>query len=86
VFSGDRLRIAYNPELPLAMYKELATHLSQVDGVTTDLIWQDRQEFSYDASQIAGMYVSAASLSERSQALIRSILDLYGSWQVQRDT
>jgi hypothetical protein len=85
VFSADRFRIAYKPELPLAMYKELATHLSQVDGVTTDLIWQDRQEFNYDASQIAGMYVGAASLSERSQALIRSILDLYGSWQVQSD-
>jgi hypothetical protein len=85
VFSGDRLRIAYKPELPLAMYKELATHLSQVEGVTADLIWQDRQEFSYDASQIAGMYVSAAPLSERSQALIQSILDLYGSWQAQSD-
>lgn len=86
MFSADRLRIAYTPELPLAMYKELATHLSQVDGVTTDLIWQDRQEFSYDASQIAGMHISAASLSERSQALIRSILDRYGSWQVQSDS
>ncbi|WP_019500548.1 hypothetical protein [Pseudanabaena sp. PCC 6802] len=86
MFSGDRIRIAYKPELPLAMYRELATHLSQVDGVTIDLIWQDRQDFSYDASQIAGMYISAASLSERSQALVRSILDRYGSWQIQTDS
>jgi uncharacterized protein YukE len=66
------------------MYKELAAHLSQLDGVTTELILPDRQEFNYNASQIAGIYISSTSqISERSQALIGAILDRYGAWQVQ---
>lgn len=66
------------------MYKELATHLSQLEGVSTELIWQDRQDFSYDASQIAGINVTCSSqMLERSQALVSSILDRYGAWQIQ---
>jgi hypothetical protein len=84
VFSGKPVKITYTPELPLAMYKELATHLSQLDGVSTELIWQDRQDFSYDASQIAGMHVTCSSqMLERLQELVSSILDRYGAWQIQ---
>jgi hypothetical protein len=84
VFSGEPIKIAYKPELPLAMYKELAAHLSQLDGVSTELIWQDRQDFSYDASQIAGMNITCKSqMLERSQELVSSILNYYGAWQIQ---
>jgi hypothetical protein len=84
VFSGKPFKVAYKPELPLAMYKELATHLSQLDGVSTELIWQDREDFSYESSQIAGMKVNCTSqMLERSQALVSSILDRYGTWQIQ---
>ncbi len=91
MFSGKPLKITYKPELPLAMYKELATHLSQLDGVSAELIWQDRQDFSYEASQIAGMNVTCTSqMLERfrseclwPQELVLSILNHYGAWQNQ---
>lgn len=83
MFSGNPLKISYKPELPLAMYKELATHLSQLDGVSTELIWQDRQDFSYEASQIAGMSVTCTSQLEQLQELVSSILNHYGAWQIQ---
>jgi hypothetical protein len=84
VFSGNPLKISYKPELSLAMYKELATHLSQLDGVSAKLICQDRQDFSYDASQIAGMSVTCTSqMRERSQQLVSSILNHYGAWQIK---
>jgi hypothetical protein len=66
------------------MYKELATHLSQLDGVSTELIWQDRQDFSYDASQIAGMNITCMpQVQERLQELVSSILNHYGTWQIK---
>lgn len=83
MFSGNPLKISYKPELPLAMYKELATHLSQLDGVSTELIWQDRQDFSYKASQIAGMSVTCTSQLEQLQELVSSILNHYGAWQIK---
>jgi hypothetical protein len=83
VFSGNPLKITYKPELQLAMYKELATHLAQLDGVSAELIWQDRQDFSYEASQIAGMSVTCTPQLERLQELVSSILNHYGAWQIQ---
>lgn len=81
MFSGKHLRVTYQPELPLAMYKELAAHLSQLEGVSTELIWQDRQEFNYAASQIAGISVICSSqISERSQELAPLILNCYGTY------
>jgi hypothetical protein len=66
------------------MYKELATHLSQLDGVSAELIWQDRQDFSYDASQIAGMNITCTTqVQERLQELVSSILNHYGTWQIK---
>ena len=40
------------PRLPLAIYRELAAHLRQIEGVTTELISQQSQQFDYEQSQI----------------------------------
>ncbi|MEH2231325.1 MAG: hypothetical protein V7K71_17175 [Nostoc sp.] len=41
--------------LPLAVYREIAAHLRQVEGVEVDLIPQSSQQFDYNQSQIAGL-------------------------------
>ncbi|TAF12236.1 MAG: hypothetical protein EAZ77_00365 [Nostocales cyanobacterium] len=46
------------PNLPLAVYREIAAHLRQVEGVDVDLIPQTSSEFDYYQSQIAGLSIS----------------------------
>jgi hypothetical protein len=55
-----KLRITYQPPLPLAMYYELAAHLAQLPGIITELIWQDRQQFDYLDSQIAAIAIESS--------------------------
>ena len=44
--------------LPLAVYREIAAHLSQLEGVVVELIPQSSPEFDYTQSQIAGLWVN----------------------------
>lgn len=78
---GDRRQISYKPEITLAMYRELASHLEQVDGVSVELIWQGDREFSYLGSQIAGLYLNFANALPQQQDLVENILNHYGNWQ-----
>ncbi|MDX1976811.1 MAG: hypothetical protein SFT94_03980 [Pseudanabaenaceae cyanobacterium bins.68] len=54
-------RLTYDPPLPLAMYYELAAHLSQIPGLKLKLLrWQDLDQsrsvqFDYQQSQIAAL-------------------------------
>lgn len=43
--------------LPLAVYRELAAHLRQVEGVETDLIPQQSQQFDYNQSQVGALWI-----------------------------
>ncbi|MEC4807061.1 MAG: hypothetical protein SAJ12_11940 [Jaaginema sp. PMC 1079.18] len=69
-------------QMPLAVYREVAAHLRQVEGVRVDLIPQTARQFSYDHSQIEGLLLSCP---EDGQAQIRAILAYYeqrhGAWQ-----
>jgi hypothetical protein len=78
---GDRRQISYNPEITLAMYRELASHLEQVDGVSVELIWQGDREFSYLGSQIAALELTFANALPQHQNLVEDILNHYGNWQ-----
>ncbi len=78
---GDRHHITYKPEITLAMYRELASHLEQVDGVSIELIWQGDREFSYLGSQIAGLYLTFTTALPQHQDLVENILNHYGNWQ-----
>jgi len=81
-----RVRVIYTPELPLAMYRELATHLSQVEGILTELIWQNSSKFDYDASQISGMWLSYShELPAHLDRLTQAILNHYGKWQMSSE-
>ncbi|MFN9649200.1 MAG: hypothetical protein ACK58Z_12050 [Pseudanabaena sp.] len=74
-------RITYNPDIALAVYRELASHLEQIDEVNVELFWQESTEVSYLGSQIGGFWLSyPQNLSARSHVLIENILNCYGNW------
>ena len=79
--SFNRFKIIYNPDLALAMYRELASHIEQIENVTTELVWQEITKFSYLVSQIGGMWLTCnQKMSAQSQVLIKNILNHYGAW------
>ncbi|MEH1857758.1 MAG: hypothetical protein V7L21_07135 [Nostoc sp.] len=64
--------------LPLAVYREIAAHLCQVEGVEVDLIPQSSQQFDYNQSQIAGLSVSwTANSSLENRQRVNQILAYY---------
>lgn len=79
------------PGLPLAVYREVAAHLSQVDGVKTELIAQRSQKFDYNQSQVESLWIQFLdSTTLASQARVEQILayygDRYGAWKtIQAD-
>jgi hypothetical protein len=71
-----------NPELPLAVYREIAAHLRQVEGVNTGLILRplegSSEEFDYAQSQIAALWIEhPQDIAEINLKTIESILDYY---------
>ena len=74
------------PQLPLAVYREVAAHLRQVDGVEADLLPQTSQQFSYQESQVGGLwlrYTSAANTTaqQRVEQILRYYADRFGGWE-----
>lgn len=66
------------PNLPLAIYREIAAHLSQVDGVETGLYPQKTQQFDYNQSQVGGLWILYAPTAEKeSRELVDQILAYY---------
>jgi hypothetical protein len=71
--------------LPLAVYREVAAHLTQVDGVSTQLEWQTADQFDYDQSQIGGLQIELPTVDDDSVAQVEQILayyaDRYSPWE-----
>lgn len=66
------------PNLPLAVYRELAAHLQQVKGVTTQLISQQSKQFDYAQSQVDCLQIRYPSpFNAPEQHQITAILDYY---------
>jgi hypothetical protein len=66
------------PHLPLAVYREIAAHLQQIEGVTVELLPQDAPSFSYSQSQIKALVLTTPEeLTKTQQDQIQSILDYY---------
>jgi hypothetical protein len=63
--------------LPLAIYREIAAHLRQVEGVGVDLIPQISSEFDYNQSQIGGLSISWTQNTNEER--IQQILAYYQS-------
>ena len=82
------------PQLPLAVYREVAAHLRQVIGVNAGLIVKPlqggRESFDYYASQIEALWLEyPQELSTKSKHRIQTILDYYGKryrpWETKGD-
>ncbi len=71
-------KIVYDPPLALTMYRELAAHLSQLEGVEVELLPQTSPHFDYSASQIGGIRIELAP-SHRAE-LLEQILVYYGTF------
>ena len=73
------------PHLPLAVYREVAAHLRQVDGVQADLMPQTSQQFDYKESQIAGLSIqfsdNSPALSEQVEQILAYYTNRYGPWE-----
>jgi hypothetical protein len=75
------------PRMPLAIYRELASHLQQVQGVETHLTPQQFQQFDYHQSQIGSLEINyTEAFQESDRSLVTAILDYYaqrhGSYQL----
>ena len=74
------------PRLPLAVYREVAAHLRQVEGVEVELLPQESRQFDYLQSQVGGLrvsYTAAATMVavEHVGQILAYYGDRYGSWQ-----
>lgn len=68
------------PDLPLAIYRELAAHLEQVNGVRTTLTPAQSDRFDYRHSQIGSLRIDYTDeFLDRDRDLVRSILDHYAN-------
>lgn len=85
-----REQITY-PQLPLAVYREIAAHLRQIEGVKAELIPytledEQKQQFDYTQSQIKGLLIEYSdNLDQQSKQRKAEILDYYAQrycpWQ-----
>jgi hypothetical protein len=74
------------PTMPLAVYREVAAHLQQIEGVQTELLPQTAMTFDYRLSQVGGIQIShPVTLTTAHQQRLQDILDYYrqrfGAWQ-----
>ncbi|MCU0551559.1 MAG: hypothetical protein MUC48_19625 [Leptolyngbya sp. Prado105] len=76
-----------NPTLPLAVYREVAAHLSQVEGVSTELTPQTSKQFDYRLSQIGRLEIQFSENSgSQARTQVEKILayygDRFGAWTI----
>lgn len=70
----------HSPRLPLAVYREVAAHLRQINGVTTGLMPQTSSTFDYLQSQVGGVWIRyRADAADVCQPQIEAILTYYGN-------
>lgn len=72
--------------LPLTVYREVVAHLGQVDGVETELVPQQSQQFDYALSQIDSLWIeypynTDSSCHKRVQEILAYYGDRYGAWE-----
>lgn len=73
--------------LPLAVYREIAAHIRQVQGVEAGLIPQTSQEFDYHQSQIGGLWIQyGAEADPKARQRVEQILTYYRDRYGTRDS
>ena len=77
-----------NHQLPLAVYREIAAHLRQFEGVTVSFLTPIDRVFSYTESQLGGLEIMGADLLTdgdqiRIDRLLNYYADRYSPWEIQ---
>jgi hypothetical protein len=75
-----------SPQMPLAVYREVAAHLRQVEGVEAELLPQTAAQFEYRQSQVGGLTIAYhPTAPTESRRRVEQILAYYGDryapWQ-----
>lgn len=66
------------PDLPLMVYREIAAHLRQVEGVETGLYPTQSEQFDYNQSQVGGLWIQySQTAGEESREQVDQILAYY---------
>jgi hypothetical protein len=66
------------PGLPLVVYREIAAHLHQVEGVETGLYPAQTEQFDYNQSQVGGLWIQyTQTADEESREQVDRILAYY---------
>ena len=63
--------------LPLAVYREIAAHLCQVEEVETKLLQASTPEFNYNDSQVESLQIQLPAANEQSREQVEEILAYY---------
>ncbi|WP_310427087.1 hypothetical protein [Chamaesiphon sp. VAR_48_metabat_135_sub] len=76
-----------NHQMPLAVYREVAAHLQQIEGITVTFLEPIDRVFSYTESQLGGLEITGADrLTDldkiRVDRLLRYYADRYNSWEI----
>ncbi len=80
MFNSEQEEKIKFPSLPLAVYREIAAHLQQVEGVSVEIISQSAREFDYLQSQVEGLILRYPShLSTEEKQRLEEILNYYES-------
>jgi hypothetical protein len=73
--------------MPLAVYREVAAHLHQIEGTIVAFLAPVDREFSYLDSQVGGLEITLTDrFSDRDRVLLDRLLDddadLYARWEI----
>ena len=63
--------------LPLAVYREIAAHLCQVEEVETKLLQASTPEFNYNDSQVESLQIQLPAANKQSRKQVEEILAYY---------
>jgi hypothetical protein len=79
--------IISNYQMPLAVYREVAAHLEQVEGIKVAFLAPADRKFSYADSQLAGLEITGVDQlvdADRLQVerLLRYYADCYHEWEI----
>ncbi|WP_009631956.1 hypothetical protein [Synechocystis sp. PCC 7509] len=72
----ENLTIQFS-NLPLAVYREIAAHLCQVEEVETKLLPTSKTEFNYNDSQIESLQIQLPAANLHCREQVEKILAYY---------
>jgi hypothetical protein len=72
----ENLQVQFS-RLPLAVYREIAAHLCQVEEVEAKLLMASSSEFNYYDSQVESLQIQLPAARQQSKEQVEAILAYY---------